>query len=482
MSLYEKLAEEVAQTIADGSLLPGDRLPSVRVLCSRRGVSLATVLGAYALLERRGLIECRPRSGYFVARRRPLPLQAAVSAPHAAIANPVDVSELVFHILHATREGRLLPFGSAFPNPELFPLPALATALAKSTRRLDPWMTVTDLPPGSLALRREIARRYLALGAEVPVEGILITNGAMEALNLCLQAVAPPGSVIAIESPAFYGALQAIERLGLRAVEVPTDPVHGINPEALRAVLDAQPVTACWFMSNFQNPLGASLPDAQRADIVRLLAARGIPLIEDDVYGELYFGERGRRPFKCFDTEGLVLHCSGFSKCLAPGYRIGWAAAGRYAEKVMQLKMMSSLATNIPAQEGIAQYLQRGSYDQHLRRLRRALASQQDEMLDSIARHFPEGTRATRAEGGYFTWVQLPVQINALELHRRAAAEGIGLSPGPMFSPQRAFENCLRLNYGHPWDAPLRAGIARLGQIACELHQSATNQQSRAAR
>ncbi len=466
MNLYEQLAEDVLQMIAAGSLMAGDRLPSVRTLRSRRGLSQATVLRAYALLESRGAIESRPRSGYFVAPQA-LPVLAPV--PRETSAVQVDVSELVFHILGATRERRLLPFGSAFPSPLLFPLATLASTLARSTRNLDPWTTVTDLPPGSLALRGEIARRYLALGAEVPVDGILITNGAMDALNLCLQAVTTPGAVVAIESPAFYGALQAIERLGLRAVEVPTDPVQGISPDALRETLDAHSVAACWFMSSFQNPLGASVPETQRPQIVQMLAERGIPLIEDDVYAELYFGTRAPRPYKCFDKTGLVLHCGGFAKCLAPGWRVGWVAAGRYAQTLERLKTMSSLATNIPAQEGLAAYLRSGRYDTHLRRLRRKLASQQEEMHAAIARHFPSGTRATRAEGGYFTWVELPPLVDALELHRLAAAEGIGLSPGPMFSPRRTYRNCVRLNYGHPWDARMRAGIARLGALAGQL-------------
>lgn len=467
MTLYEQLAEDVEQRVRSGALRPGDRLPSVRDLRSRRALSPATILRAYALLESRGLVHSRPRSGYFVAPQAMTPVSSTPDRPTVPVT--VDVSELVFHILSATRERRLLPFGSAFPSPLLFPLHTLANALGRSARTLDPWTTVTDLPPGSEGLRLELARRYLALGVEVAADGILITNGAMEALNLCLQAVTRPGDVVAIESPAFYGALQAIERLGLRAVEVQTDPITGIDPDALRSVLDHHPVAACWFMSRFQNPLGASVPDTHRAAIVKLLADRQIPLVEDDVYGELYFGARPPRPYKCHDQTGLVMHCSGFAKCLAPGWRVGWVAAGRYAQRVERLKTMTSLATNIPAQEALAAYLRGGRYDTHLRRLRRRLASQQEEMLSAIARAFPQGTRATRAQGGYFTWVELPAGVDALALHRAAAAEGIGLSPGPLFSPQRAYTNCIRLNYGHPWDAALRQGITRLGALASAL-------------
>lgn len=469
MRLYERLADDVEQMIRAGTLRSGDRLPSVRTLRSRRGISQATVLQAYALLEARGAVQSRPRSGYFVAAPARVPTPGPGARAPSSPPVTVDVSELVFEVLDATRERRALPFGSAFPSPLLFPLDTLAASLGRATRTLDPWTTVADLPPGSAALRGEIARRYLLSGADVPADGIVITNGAMEALNLALQAVARPGAVVAIESPAFYGALQAIERLGLRAVEVRTDPVEGVDPDALREVLDAHPVAACWFMSSFQNPLGASVPDARRPQIVALLAARGIPLIEDDVYAELYFGARAPRPYKAFDRDGGVLHCGGFAKCLAPGWRVGWVAAGRHVGTVQRLKSMSSLATNIPAQEGLADYLRRGGFEAHLRRLRRRLASQQEEMLAAVARHFPPGTRATRADGGYFTWVEMPPQVDAIALHRRAAAEGIGLSPGPMFSASRAWRHCVRLNYGHPWDAALRAGIARLGQLAGEL-------------
>ncbi len=459
---YAALAEELARLITSGELAPGARLPSMRQQCERRRLSQATVLQAYALLESRGLIESRPRSGYFVARQRP---SAAVSRP-APESVQVDVSELVFHILGATRERRLLPFGSAFPSPLLFPMDRLARSLARSARRLDPWASVADLPPGSTALRQLIARRYLTQGMAIPVDGILITHGAMEALNLALQAVAPPGSLVAVESPCFYGALQAIERLGLRAVEIPIDPVDGLDLESLRRTLDTQPVRACWFMSSFQNPTGLSVPDPQRAAIVRLLAERDVPLIEDDVYAELYFGRTPPQPYKFFDQGGRVLHCGGYAKCLAPGYRVGWIAAGRYATAVERLKLGTTLATSIPIQEALADYLERGGYDLHLRRLRQTLKAQQEQMLDLIAQHFPAGSRATRAQGGYFTWVELPTQIDTLELHRLAAAEGIGLSPGPMFSAKRAFKHCMRLNYGHPWTPELIAGMQRLGALA----------------
>jgi DNA-binding transcriptional MocR family regulator len=219
-------------------------------------------------------------------------------------------------------------------------------------------------------------------------------------------------------------------------------------------------------MTNFQNPVGSLMPDAKKQALVELLAAHQIPLIEDDVYGELYFGNRRPLPAKAWDKQGLVLHSGSFSKCLAPGYRVGWTVAGRYARDVARLKMMRTLSTSAPAQAALADYLAKGGYDKHLRQLRHALADQQDKMLEAVVRYFPKGTRATRPDGGYFLWVELGGGVDALELHRRALSLGISVAPGPMFSAQRAFRNFIRLNYGHPWSERSAAAIETLGRLA----------------
>lgn len=387
--------------------------------CRSRGVSPSTVFQAYYLLEARGLIEARPRSGYFVSRATAKHVEPEPSAP-AVAGRPVEISELVFQVLGHAKNRALVPMGAAFPSPGLFPLPKLALSMGKAMRRLDPWQTVEDLSPGSAELRRQIAMRYLPMGCGVDADELVITNGAMEALNLCLEVVTEPGDLVAVESPTFYAALQALERRKLRAVEVATHPRTGIDVNALAAVLSEHPVKACWLMPNFQNPLGSLMPDASKQALVELLARHQVPLIEDDVYGELYFGPSRPRPAKAWDRSGLVMHCSSFSKTLAPGYRVGWAAAGRFTAEVAKRKLMSSLAAPVPSQEGLSEYLRHGGYDRHLRQLRGLLAQQQQQVLRGIARHFPAGTKATSPEGGYFAWVELPPSVNALELHRLA--------------------------------------------------------------
>ena len=466
MKRYEALAHELAQSIRNGVLKPGDKLPSVRQASSSRAVSASTVFEAYYLLEARGLIRARERSGYYVTTAATTRLLEPESASHPdGESRPVDVSELVFDILESTRTRQVVPFGSAFPSPLLFPLPRLAKSVASSVQRMDPWSTVDDATPGHAGLRRQIALRYLADGVPIHTDDIVITNGALEALDLCLQAVARAGDAVLIETPTFYAALQALERHGLRAIEVPTHPREGIDLAALSLALERHRPAACWLMTNFQNPLGNLMSDDKKQALVALLASHGVPLIEDDVYGELYFGSRRPRPAKAFDSEGLVMHCSSFSKCLAPGYRVGWAMPGRWTKAVSRLKLTSTLSASAPAQAALADYLRRGGYDKHLRGLRHQLGVQQHDLLDAVMRHFPLGTRATRPEGGYFLWIELPHWVDALQLHRQALSLGISVAPGPMFSARRAFAHCLRLNYGHLWDDRAKAAIKTLGRL-----------------
>jgi DNA-binding transcriptional MocR family regulator len=464
-SLYRQLADDFVTSIRNGVLGPGERVPSVRQLSRDRGLSAATVVHAYEILEAEGFIETRPRSGFYVSGQWRAQERAAAAPKAVPRTTRVDVSELVFQVLESVRNRDLVPLGSAFPSPALFPFGRLARCLSLSVRSMDPWRTVQDLPPGNAELRVQIARRYLRSGARVSPDEVVITSGALEALNLCLQVLTQPGDIVAIESPAFYACLQAIEALRLRAVEIPTHPRDGVDVGALARVLEEHPVRACWLMTNFQNPLGALVPEEARREIVRLLEKHDVPLIEDDVYAELYFGRRRPKPAKAFDRKGLVLHCGSVSKCLAPGYRIGWVSAGRYSTALQRRKVMSSLSTSIPAQDAIAMYLSEGGYERHLAALRRSLAAQQAAALESIAKHLPQGYRVIRPEGGYFLWIELPAGHDAIEIHRAALERGFSVAPGPIFSAKRQFRNCLRLNTGHPWTPAFDAAVRKLGEI-----------------
>jgi len=465
MKRYEQFAERIADLIRSGVLKPGRKIPSVRHAARSYGVSLSTVFEAYYLLESRGLLVARPRSGYYVREWAEHPLPEPVLHAPKVQTHAVDVSELVFSVFGSLKDPDIVPFGSAFPSPGLFPLPRLARSMNHALQNLPPAAIIGEMTEGNADLRRQIALRYLNFGVRQPQNELVITNGAMEALNLCLQCVTEPGDLVAIEAPAFYATLQVLERLKLKAVEIPVHPRDGIDLDGLAESLRHLPIKACWLMSSLQNPLGASMDDARKQAVYDLLARHQVPLIEDDVYAELYFGSRPPRPIKSLDSQGLVMHCGSFSKCLAPGYRIGWVAGGRYAEAIQRLKLMTTISPSVPSQAAIADYLEHGGYDRHLRKLRHALEHQQAAMLASAARHFPAGTRVTRPLGGYLLWFEFPERVDALRLCRQAMAQGISLAPGPIFSATRRFGNCARLNYGYPWDARSEEAMAELGRL-----------------
>jgi DNA-binding transcriptional MocR family regulator len=450
--------------INGGSLSAGDQLPSVRALSQSRKVSTATVLKAYEALEANGLIEARPRSGYYVRELQTRPMLPRTSRPRTS-STRLAVSDLVFETLEASRNREVVPLGSAFPSPMQFPWPKLARCLGSSARHLDPWSTVESLPPGSVELRRQIAKRYLGLGMSIGIDQIIVTAGALEALNLALQCVTRAGDTIAIESPTFYGCLQAAQRLGLHVVEIPMHPTDGLDIEALKVAIAKFPIRACWFMTTLQHPTGATLPRERKSELVRLLANHGIPRIEDDAYFELQFATKAEPPAKAFDRSGHVLHCGSFSKCLAPGYRLGWVAAGRYAEALSRRKMEASIATSLPVQQGIAAMLRSGGYDAHLAGLRRRLAASQRAALDSLQRYFPSGYRVAAPLGGYFLWVECAARVDSLDLHRRALDLGISTAPGPIFSARQQFKNYVRLNTGHPWTHTMAQSIQKLAQL-----------------
>ena len=470
MKRYEMLATDIAASIQNGTLKPGDKLPSVRRASVSRQVSPATVFAAYYLLEARGLIRSKARSGYYVAQtaKALAPEPDHASQPDGE-AHPVVISDLVLGILESAMSREVVPLGSAFPSPLLFPLARLGRATALATCELDPWMTVDDLTPGSTALRQQIALRYLIDGVQIGPDQIVVTNGAMEALNLCLSAVCRPGDAVLVESPCFYVCLQALERLGLHAVEVATDPREGVDLAALEAAIVRHRPRACWLMTNFQNPLGSTMDAAKKKALVDLVTRYQLPLVEDDVYGELYFGSQRPVPTKAFDPEGWVMHCSSFSKTLAPGYRVGWACPGRFLRVVIYQKLITSLATSLPAQLGIARYLERGSHQKHLRELRLTLRKNRDEHIEAISHFFPSGTRVSRPAGGFFLWVEMPGAVDALALHCKAMDIGISIAPGPMFSASRGFGNCVRINCGHPFTTRVEAALQKVGRAALKL-------------
>ena len=467
MALYEQLAQEFSRQIERGVLRPGERLPSVRALGVSRGLSQGTIMQAYYLLEDRGLVSTRPRSGYYVNARARAPLPPPMLPDESPQPLDVTIGQLVWDIMDGIRQRDAVPLGSAFASPQLYPLTKLGQTLGISARRLRPETLMADLPPGNAELRRHIARRYLEIGIEVDAESIVITNGASEALLVSLYATTRPGDIVAIESPAHYIPLHTIENSGRRALCIPTCCEEGMNLAALERALASQPVRAVWAMPTFQNPTGALMPARRKRELVELLARHDVPLIENDVYADLYYGEERPAPAKFWDRDGRVLHCGSFSKTLAPGYRVGWVAPGRYDTLARRHKFLLSVGTNVPSQLALADFVHHGGFELHLRRLRATLRQQRDHMLRAITRHFPAGTRVSRPQGGYFLWLQLPPGApDTVGLMHEALRHGVTLAPGALFTPLAQFGSHLRLNYGQPWSAEIERAVATLGRLA----------------
>ncbi len=468
--LYEELAARMGRLIDEGTYRPGDRIPSVRELSRQMRVSVNTVLEAYAQLENRRMIEARPQSGYYVSCRLPEPKDVLETrqAARELVASPVDEGQLPLEVMRSLADPSLVPLGRGVPNGDLLPVERLNRMLAASVRRFGREAVAYSGTKGNRRLRTQIARRSLDWGCRLGPEDLVVTSGCVEAVTLALQATCRPGDTVAVASPCYYTFLNSIQWLGLKVLEIPSTPRHGMSLEVLRYALRHNPVHACIVISNFDNPLGAVMPDGAKRELVELLAKREIPLIEDDVYGDLAFGRSRPVSTKAYDERGLVLACSSFSKTLAPGYRVGWIVPGRFQQKVERLKSLFNIATASPTQLAIAEFLTSGGYDRHLRAIRRVYARQVARVREAVGRYFPPGTQVTRPEGGFVLWVEMPDGVDAFRLYERALRAGIGIAPGTLFSTGDRFRNCIRISAAF-WSSEVDRALETVGTMARRL-------------
>jgi DNA-binding transcriptional MocR family regulator len=465
--LYLKVAQLIEDQIRAGVLRVGERIPSIRSLSRKQKVSVSTALQAYFWLENRGYVEARNKSGFYVR----VPVAELAPEPRFQNSNPapaeVGVGDILTKIMRAVNDRGKVPLGAACPSPALLPYHKLNRITRAITQKDPLHSSYYQFPPGSELLRRQIARRSLDFGCSFAAPDILVTCGAMEALNLCLRAVAKPGEVVAIESPTYFGVLQTIESLGMRALEIPTHSRTGMNLDVLERSVKKHRVKACMVMTNCHNPLGYILSDEMKKALVELLAKHQVPLIEDDIYGDLAFDLHRPKAAKAFDRTGMVLLCSSFSKVFAPGFRVGWVEAGRFRDAVERLKFLFTIATPSLPQLVVANFLESSGYDRYLRRLRLAFSEQVQATSQAIAKYFPSGTRLTRPAGGYLLWVELPKAVNALKLFRQALDENITILPGQIFSASGKFPSHIRISCGYPWSGDIDRALLTLGKL-CE--------------
>ncbi len=469
--IYQRLAGELATAIRNGGYRAGERLPSLRRYCQEQKVSLSTALQVYRSLEAALLIESRPKSGYFVCTQTKDAAEPAVSRPSMK-PGAVTGAQMAINILEEARRPELINLGAVVPAAEHLPLKALSRIMSGLLRRSPELLGRYEKPAGNDLLRHRLLRRWREAGCACDDEEIIITNGCQEALTLSLRAVAKPGDAIAIESPTFYGILQTIDSLGMKAVEIPTHPRDGVDLDALQQVLDRNLVRACLFIPSFNNPLGSCMPLENRKRLAEMVAKANVPLIEDDIYGDLSFQQPRLPPVKSFDHSGNVLLCSSFSKTLVPGYRIGYVMAGNWAERLRHLKLLGNIATAGVPQIALAEYLQRGGYDRLVRQAAQNYRWRNEQIRTLVLKYFPPGTLVTRPQGGFVLWIEMPPQIDCVELHDLALNAGISVTPGVIFSPSGDYRHHIRISCGQLAVEQAEPAIRRVGQIAMRLLES----------
>lgn len=468
---YEMVASRIERLVRSGALLTGGKLPSIRSMAGQMRLSIMTVLEGYRRLEERGIIESRPQSGYYV---RPPQLRAPlkpVKLPDARAESirlhtgrvriPEEVERLV---MDSQREGRV-PLGAGFPAPEFFPSEQLGIRLSRAVRRDPKGVNAYSTGMGAERLRQSLSLRMLDAGVEAMPDEIVVSGGATQALLLSLRAVCKSGDTVAVESPGYFGFYSLLNFLNLKALEIPSDPEAGFSVDVLERMVRKNMRIACVLLcANYANPTGAVMPEPEKSRLAELCEKRGIPIIEDDIYGDLSYGARPPA-LKAFNPEG-VIYVSSMSKMLAPGYRIGWAAGGRYHRDVLRCHGMAVLSVALPNQMALAMYLEDGGMRGHLQRLRKRYAENMALFRNAVARCFPAGTGTSDPGGGHFLWVRLPSGVDSRRLAAQAFARGISVAPGVIFSSRGHYRNYLRLCIALPWTKKVEGALRTLGEMA----------------
>lgn len=467
--LYQALTEELREAIRDGRLVAGARLPSVREAAISRGISINTVLAAYRQLEAQGLVDARPQSGYFVRSQLAVPPapQAAAAEPSSAIAAESTVLSRIASVLAAQTRPDTIDLSLACPKgSDFYPGEKLGRIVVDLTRRHPELLTDYSLPPGPQLLRREICRHATELGMQLLPDAILLTNGCMEALQLALRATTQAGDTVGLESPTYFNLIPLLDRLGLKAIEIPTHPEGGLSLDALELLLSEGRLQVVVTMPTVHNPLGTSMSPANKRRLANLARTYKVPVIEDALYAELQFSTPLQPTAKAFDRDGWIIVCASYTKTLAPGMRVGWMEGGRFGRELAELKFCSSVAQPALLGEAIGRFLESGGYAQHIRRLRRTYAAQTERLRGLIHDAFPPGTRATQPSGGFLVWVELPEGCDTNRLFDLALRRGIGMTPGKLYSPSGRYTRHLRLSGCYPFSDRHVHALMTLGELA----------------
>ncbi|WP_417505652.1 PLP-dependent aminotransferase family protein [Marinomonas gallaica] len=463
---YQALEVLLRQQIQTGRFKVGEKLPSVRTLCKLHEMSKATVVHALHKLEADQLIYAVPKSGYFVNEAN-----ADYNAPQK-VSTPsvpalVNVPDIFRDIMSRSAAFDILPTDD--PVPVAQHLVTLNRMIGKASRtHPEQKAHYYDEPKGHVGLRQAIADLYRQRETQLIPDDLCITSGCQHALFLALMAACQPGDTVAIESPAFYGVLQQLEQLGLHVIEISSDPNTGIDLQELAEKIQDWPIKACIVTPNFNTPTGARMPIEHIKSLLQLAHQHDFFIIEDDIYGELRFRSELCPPIKNECREGRVIMCSSFSKCLSRELRIGWVAGGALHAKIVQLKLITQLASPQAVQEGLAEFIHQGHFKRYVNQYRQQLKEQRDQLLDELKRYWGGQIKFSKPHGGLSCWVELPNQIDTQKSYKLLLEKGIVLTPGVLFSAHGLYKNHMRLSFSQPLTERRRAALHLLFQTLLE--------------
>ena len=387
-------------------------------------------------------------------------------------------SSAIRELLKLTEKPEIISFAGGLPAPEVFPLEAFKDACDRVLRDFGAQSLQYSTTEGYLPLREMIARHTARYGIKITPDNILITSGSQQALDLLGKIFINPGDRILVESPTYLGALQAWNAYGAEYVPVPMD-AQGMLTGALEEALRTGP-KFIYVLPNFQNPTGVTLSAQRRQQLVELADRAGVPIIEDDPYGQLRYEGQNLPSAVVLDSHlrddedqcyrGNVIYLSTFSKILAPGLRLAWVIAPpEVIQKLVQAKQGADLHTATFNQMVAHEISRAGFLDRHIDLIRRVYSERRDVMLGAMDRYFPPGVDWTQPEGGLFLWGTLPENLASAQVLERAVEQKVAFVPGEPFFPCGGGHNTMRLNFSNATPEDIREGIARLGSVLAEM-------------
>ncbi|XPF94063.1 PLP-dependent aminotransferase family protein [Colwellia sp. RE-S-Sl-9] len=456
--IYKQLAKNIIEKISSGVVSHGDKLPSLRVFSVQQQVSVNTAIRCYEYLVDLGYVESEAKSGFLI--RKP---------QHKAQLNefPQFKGEIkeVNKKLYSNNQNRssFTPLLTAQVSPEFVPINLLKSAFNKGfqTQNIDQF--IYSSAQGNQALINALIEHFSYKGFALKQQELLITHGCIDAVATALNVVSKPGDTIAVNSPCFNGILELLALYDRKVIEIPSTN-SGLDLNQLSRIVEKHTIAACLFSSNFQNPTGHSLSAEQKQWLANFAAQHKLPIIEDDVFIELHHQGVMPLPIKHWDKEGWVLWCSSVSKSLAAGLRLGWCAAGRFSETFNYHNKVKNLGVNQPIQKGVAEFINRGHYARHIKKINQTLLVQIASYRRFLYAILPKNTVISDPKGGVVLWVKVP-NIDTRLLEKHCLDEGIYIRSGYLFSTQKFYSDCFRINVGWPLTEQIKNQLKVLAQF-----------------